>query len=373
MGPVHAAGIKKRDNLTVTVPFKAPYSTLIEQLATFFYFWAVVPVGFDAKKPVGTGPFIYDSFTPGQRSVFRRNPNYWRSGLPHLDQVTITDFQEDSALVNALVSGQIDAAGFLQASDVAVIKASGKFTVLTSESGSMQPFTMRVDKPPFNDVRVRQAFRLLVDRPQMIEAGLGGSGHIGYDVFSPYDPDYDSSLVRTRDVAQAKSLLKAAGKENLTVELVTAPLSQGTVQMAQVFSRQAAEAGVNVKLKQVDTTTFYGPNFGNWTFAQDYWYYNPYLAQVAQSVLPTAAGQECHITNPHYLSLYAQANASLDASKRKELVHEMMKYDFEQGGYIIPAFTTINDAFSSKLVGLEPSKIGEALGNFLFEKVSLTA
>ncbi len=71
---------------------------------------------------------------------------------------------------------------------------------------------MRVDTPPFNDVRVRQAFRLIVDRKQMVEQVLSGQGRVANDMYSPYDPAYDSSLPqRVQDLAQAKSLLKQAG------------------------------------------------------------------------------------------------------------------------------------------------------------------
>ena len=69
----------------------SPFANLIDQMFSNWYWLGIVPVGFDPKKPVGTGPFKVESFTPGQQSVFVRNPNYWRSGLPYLDKVIITD------------------------------------------------------------------------------------------------------------------------------------------------------------------------------------------------------------------------------------------------------------------------------------------
>ena len=89
---------------------------------------------------------------------------------------------------------------------------------------------MRVDATPFDDVRVRQAFRLIVDRQQMVDQVLSGQGRIANDLYAPYDPCFASDLPqREQDLEQAKSLLKAAGRENLTVELVTAPVFQGIV------------------------------------------------------------------------------------------------------------------------------------------------
>src|SRR5436305_6808996 len=107
---------------------------------------------------------------------------------------------------------------------------------------------MRVDQAPFSDVRVRQAMRLIVNRPQMVEQVLSGQGRIANDMYSPFDPFYASSLPqRHQDIEQAKALLKQAGHENLSVTLTTAPVFQGIVQAAQVFAQQASQAGVNVK------------------------------------------------------------------------------------------------------------------------------
>ena len=97
-------------------------------------------------------------------------------------------------------------------------------------------------------MRVRQAFRLIVDREQMVEQVLSGQGSIANDLYARYDPAYASDLPqRTQDLEQAKSLLKQAGREGLSVELVTAPVFQGIVEAAQVFAEQAKGAGVNVQ------------------------------------------------------------------------------------------------------------------------------
>ena len=62
----------------------SPYGSFTDQLAYWYYLY-IVPTGFNPAKPNGTGAFKYQSFTPGQRSVFTRNTNYWKSGLPYVD------------------------------------------------------------------------------------------------------------------------------------------------------------------------------------------------------------------------------------------------------------------------------------------------
>jgi peptide/nickel transport system substrate-binding protein len=369
LGPINLAGLKALDAHTVMVPMTRPYGSFVDQLAYWYYLY-IVPVGFNPAKPNGTGAFTYQSFTPGQRSVFTRNPNYWRSGLPYVDTLTIIDFSDNTALQNALTTGVIQGAGALEGPQLAALsKAQGVKTV-ASHTGAITPFTMRVDQAPFNDVNVRQAMRLLVGRQQLINSALDGFAVVGNDVFSPYDPNFDHSLVRNTDIAQAKSLLKKAGHENLTVQLTTSAVATGTVAMATVLAQQAKAAGVTIKINNVDPSVFFGPNYLQWTFSQDFYNYSPYLAQVAQSMLKTAPFNETHTNNAHYNSLYDQANATLSASTRKQIEQEMMMFDFTQGGYIIPAYIDALDAYSTKITGYSAAKVGQPLADFDFEHFS---
>jgi peptide/nickel transport system substrate-binding protein len=369
LGPVDVSGLKALDSHTVLVPMTSAYGSFIDQLS-YWYFLNIVPVGFNPNKPNGTGPFKYHSFTPGQRSVFVKNPNYWRAGLPYVDSITIIDFSDSVSLQNALTTGVIEAAGALEGPQIAVLKTTSGVQTVVSRSGAFTPFTMRVDQAPFNDVNVRQAMRLLVNRPQLINSALNGDGFVASDVFSPYDPDFDSALHRSQDIAQAKFLLKKAGQEKLAVELVTSPVAASAVAMATVLQQQAKAAGVTINLKTVDTTTFLGPNYLHWTFAQDFYTYSPYLAQVAQSMLPTSPFNETHWSLPRYVSLYHQANVTANAAVRREIKREMQVIDFNDGAYIIPAFIDALDAYSTKITGYSAAKAGVPLSNLDFEHFS---
>jgi peptide/nickel transport system substrate-binding protein len=371
LGPVDVKGLKKLDKRTVLVPMTSPYGSFVDQLAYWYYLY-IVPAGFNPAKPNGTGPFKFSSFTPGQRSVFTRNTNYWKSGLPYVDSVTVIDFSDSASLQNALVTGVIHGAGALEGSQIRELQSVTGVRTVVSHTGAITPFTMRVDQPPFNNVNVRQALRLLVGRPQLVNSALDGFATVGSDVFSPYDPNFDTSLHRTQDIAQAKALLRKAGQENLTVQLVTSAVATGTVAMATVLQQQARAAGVTINLKTVDPTTFFGPNYLHWPFSQDFYNYSPYLAQVAQSMLPTSPFNETHWSLPRYISLYKQANATADPATRRQIEHEMQMIDFTEGGYIIPAFIDALDAYSTKITGYSAAKVGQPLSDFDFEHFSLT-
>jgi peptide/nickel transport system substrate-binding protein len=359
---------RKLDTRTVRIQLKFPNVGFPDDLGQ--YFNSIVPTDYDPKKPVGTGPFKYDSFVPGERTVFVKNPDYWREGLPRVDEVVIIDFPDDTPRLNALLSGQVDAITNLPPGQIAQVKSNDQFKVLISETGGWQPFTMRVDKAPFDDVRVRQAMRLVVDRDQMIAQVLSGQGRVANDLYSPYDPAYDRDLPqRKQDLDQAKSLLRQAGQADLRVELVTSPVFQGIVEAAQVLAEQAKGAGVAVKVRKVDPGTFYGDNYLQWAFAQDFWATRTYLSQVAQGTLPDSPFNETHWKDPEFLDLIAQARAELDDAKRTDLLKQAQKIEWERGGLIVWSFSNQVDAYSTTVGGFHPARSGFPLSNYGFGSV----
>lgn len=270
LADVDTSQLKKIDDLTVQVKLKNPNVTFPESIGD--YYNGIVPVGYDPAKPVGTGPFKFKSFTPGEQSVFTRNENYWDEGKPYVDEVVIIDMPDEAARVNALLGGQVDMITTVPPSQVTVLQANSAVQLVVAEGVRWQPFTMRVDVPPFDDNDVRQAMRLIVDRPQMIQQALGGQGVVANDIYAPFDPSYNDTLPqRVADPDQAKSLLAKAGKSGLTVELVTADISVGAVESAQVLAEQAKAAGVTINLRKVQPNVLFGDQYLKWPFSQDAW------------------------------------------------------------------------------------------------------
>jgi peptide/nickel transport system substrate-binding protein len=360
-------GIKKLDNYTVRIPLNTPDATIPQTLAS--YTFGIVPVGYQGypHPQIGTGAYKLETFTPGQQSVSVRHPNYWRTGEPYFDQVTIIDFNDSIAQVNALLGGQIDAMTDLPASQVRVLQSRGMHALI-SKTGGWLPLCMAIDIPPFDDVRVRQAMRLMVDRPLMIEQVLSGYGFTGNDLYSPFDPGYDQALPqRTQDISEAKSLLKSAGHSNLAVDLHTTNGAAGMVELATVFQTQAQAAGVTVNVH--NDPNYYGTQYLKLGFSVDFWGTRSYLNQVQQGSLPTSPYNETHWppktgTGSNFESLYNQALAETDLGKRTEIEHEMQALEYELGGYIIPFFNDLIDGYASHVKGLSPSKGTLSLDSF---------
>ncbi|HYY46010.1 MAG TPA: ABC transporter substrate-binding protein [Candidatus Angelobacter sp.] len=351
LASVDPNNITKMDERTVRLNLKSPDSTIGDQLGQ--YYNGMVPVGYTRTgEQIGTGPYKVKSFTPGQQSVHERNPNYWRSGQPYFDTVTIIDFPDVAAQVNALLGGQIDAMTDIPAAQINVVKGHGGLAILEGQGADWRPLCMAIDMPPFDDNNVRQALRLVVDRNAMLQQVFSGHGRIANDLYSPFDPAYDSSLPqRHRDIAKAKSLLKKAGKENLTIDLHTTDGAAGMVDSANIFATQAKEAGITVNVK--NDPNYYGDAYLKLAFSVDFWGTRNYLPQVSNGSLPTSPYNECHWPpkDSNYIDLYQQALREVDAGKRKDLIHQMQKLEYEQGGYIIPMFNNLVDAYSTKVAG----------------------
>jgi peptide/nickel transport system substrate-binding protein len=358
---IDVAGMRKLDSRTVAIPFKTPFAIFPNVIPSNYF--NIVPVDYDPTNPVGTGAFRYKSFNPAISSTFVRYDNYWQSGLPYLDEVIVADFPDETSQLDALVSGQIQAAPELSIASVTTARRGGK-AVLIDDGGFITPFTMRVDVPPFNDVLVRQAMRAVVNRGQMRELVFGGYGTIGNDITSIWDPEYDHSIPqREHDPDLARYLLKKAGQEHLTVQLTTSDVAPGCTLAAQVLAQQATAAGIKINLQQVTPTEFYGPKYLKWTFAQDSWIYSPYLPQVSLAFLPTSPFNETHFNDSAYNKLYSQAVAEVDVARQTELAHEIQLIDYDIGGYIIPYFLPNITGFEPNVENVERSKPGLPFAN----------
>ena len=272
-------------------------------------------------------------------------------------------FADSTARLNALLGGTVDHIDLVEAGQTEVVKANADFTLLQAKSGGWEPITMRIDAKPFDDVRVRQAFRLIADRQQMIDQALAGYGWLGNDMYGQFDPGFPKDLPqRVQDIEQAKSLLKQAGYDNnLTVVFNTSDaVGAGQVSAAQVFAEQAKLAGVTVKVKKLDANVFYGDNYSKWILAQDYWGTRNYLPQTTLITTPNAPYNETHWKDAEWQKIIDEAFRTVDDAKRNELVAAAEKIEYERGGLLVWQSNILLDAYSNKLGGVIPDSWGQS-------------
>lgn len=360
--------VEEVDELTARFVLGEPDAVLPDALAQ--YVMGIVPVGYDPADPVGTGPFRLTDFEPGGTTHLSAFQDYWL-GRAHLDEVFLINFDDDDALVNSLLSTQVDVIAQVPLALVEVISQDPRIRVISSETGNWIPFTMRTDVAPFDDRRVREAFELVIDREQMVEVAFSGHGRVGNDMYSPFDAGYpDDVPQRERDVERAQQLLAEAGHpDGLSVELVTAPIQAGAVEAATVFAEQAADAGIDVSLRRMDSSTFFSSGYLEFPFAQSFYYTRSFLPQAADTSLPTSPYNETHWDSPEFTELVAQARRTVDDDERARLIGEAMELHHRDSGNIIFGFFDVADAYQRYVGGGASDRSGMPVGSFSFREL----
>jgi peptide/nickel transport system substrate-binding protein len=232
---------------------------------------------------------------------------------------------------------------------------------------------MRCDQGPFTDPRVRQAIALTLDRKAIVQALFKGYADLGNDSpFAPVFPSTDTSVPQ-RDVnmAQAKSLLAAAGHSaGFSTQLITEDFLE-IPQLAQIVTQAAAPLGVKINLKVESTSAYYGKaTFGNsdWLDAPmslvDYGHRsvpNVFLTAPLETVNAksgTGAWNAAHFANAQYDKLAAQYIAAIDVSSQKSIAGQIQKLLLEQTPVIFPYFYNYLTATAKNVTGAYPTAIG---------------
>ena len=246
--------------------------------------------------------------------------------------------------------------------------SSSQMKVLQANGSNYVPMYMATTLAPFTDVKVRQAIRLLANRPELIAQAQLGFGQVGNDLFGQGHPLYNDSLPqREQDIDQAKSLLKSAGMSDLNVTLYSSTVAAGMLESATVFASEAKKAGVTVKVQNVPGSDYFGADYLKQNFAQSLWFaYDSVFSQMARSVAPGAPFNETHWNNPKWTSIYNQALATVDDAKRSELADELQKILWDEGGYVWWGDFPLIDGLAPTLEGVVPNS-GGPLGNGDFQ------
>ncbi|MDR9455075.1 MAG: ABC transporter substrate-binding protein [Spiribacter sp.] len=228
---------------------------------THVYNAVILPADYSgdfANNPVGTGPFRLVDYRPQEGARLERNPDYWDNPLPYLDAVELDFYDGSQPQVLAMQGGEADAmlsAGYI---DIRPLFEADDIRMVAQPTSTHAQVTMRTDQKPFDDVRVRQAVALAVDRPRAIEVLLGGNASMGND--HPLAPIYPSEVnitQRERDLNRARSLLTDAGYPNgFPIDLHVGRLAELS-QYGEMLQQMLAEIGIEVDLKIEPLNVYY--------------------------------------------------------------------------------------------------------------------
>jgi peptide/nickel transport system substrate-binding protein len=308
------------------------------------------------KDAIGTGPWKVREFKPGLSTLYVRNENYWREGLPYIDEIESIGIGDESARLDALLSGEVDLIEGLNARAVKRVDASGVAKSLVVNGGAHCTFPMRADTAPFNDLNVRSALKIAFDRQKWIDLAFDGLGEIGRDHPIPsFDQFFCKDVpIPTADPEKVKFLLKKAGKEDFPFELHTSDSNYGGSNAAVVLGELMKQNGVNVTVKKDPADSYWSAVWMKVPWSASSWTVRPTaITRIEYGYLTNAPSNEAYWASPKLDQLIADAKKELDETKRAALLCDAQHIIAEQGGTILPLFTPWIDAYSTKVQGLK--------------------
>ena len=374
-GVLLPAGVKKVDDFTVEFHLSAPNGNFPYLTSSDNYNMIILPKGYDPAKWqstfLGTGPFKLGSYTPKSGATFTRNESYWgKKALPSSTQFTFYDTQ--NPMILGLTGGTIDVVGQFAVAGAQEL-LTGSYNIIKLKSSAHRQLSMRNDKAPFTDARVRQAIALTLDRPAIVKALFQGFADVGNDSpFAPVYPSTNTSVAqRTKDIAKAKSLLAAAGHgSGFSTQLVTENFVE-IPQYAQIVAQSAKEIGVNIGLKVESSSQYYGKaTFGNsdWLDATmslvDYGHRgvpNVFLTSPLETYnakTGTGTWNAAHFANAQYDKLVAQFIAASDLGTQKTLAGQIETLLLAQTPIIFGYFYNYLTATTKGVTGVYPTAVG---------------
>ncbi|QRK93952.1 ABC transporter substrate-binding protein [Saccharopolyspora erythraea] len=363
-------GSRAVDDRTVEFRLKRPYAEFPNALSTLGAY--IVPEGAENfDRPVGSGPFRFASFEPGRSFLATRNPDYW-DGAPYLDELEILVSNDEAARVNALLGRQVEYAHDLTATTARTHESTGQVAIHRLPKSNFHALAMKVDRPPFDRLEVRQAFFHLIDREELVRSVLQGSGEVANDLFGKgYQYYADALPQRHQDLDRARALFRQAGVENLTLDLDTSDVSPGLREAALAIADQAKKAGVTLNVKLGNKDTYWSDISKQGVIASYRSGAMPIESHISQRMLSTSTTNNTKWKRPEFDALYQQAQSTPDNARRAQLYLDMQRQLHDEGGFVWWGVSDWLVATATNVGGVDDRAPANTLDWARFDKVWL--
>jgi peptide/nickel transport system substrate-binding protein len=301
-------------------------------------------------------------YTPKERARVVRREGYWQMGadgqpLPYLDAIEFIDLgNEQSAAVNALLSGQVDNIYQLTPDNFLALRNDASVKIEGVGSAKAKVLRVRVDTPPWDNNDVRTALKICQDRDKILASAMYGEGLIGHDCHvSPVHPEFAPIDVPAYDPERAKSLLEGAGLSSLDVNVAVGTGWSDIVAYMESLKETAAPAGINIIIEPM-------PNANYWeiwdqtTVGVTPWTSRPLGVMILPlgygsdaEGKPLAGWNESRWIDQEFSELVVQASGTIDLEARRALMKQIETIQQERGSvgiaYWEAVWEVINPAF----------------------------
>ncbi len=316
----------------------------------------------DWESGVGTGGYILGDHEAGVRTLTKRNPNYWKEGMGHFDEVETLQIADVTARTNALRTGELDVMNNVQVKTVARLEKVPGIVIRSTTGNKQVTLPMRTDTAPYDSNDVRLAVKHIIDREQWLQKVAYGYGELGND--NPIGPaniyraTTDELPQREFDPEKAKFHLKKAGLSKLSLQFHAAETGfGGAIDAGQLMRETAKEAGIDIEVVREPDDGYWSNVWMQKAFCACYWSGRPTENWIfSQIYAADASWNDTFWKHDRFNDLLVQGRGELDTGKRREIYVEMQQILHNEGGVVLPLFLSDVLAHSDKLY--VPEQIG---------------
>lgn len=365
--------ISKEDEYTVIITTKEPYAPTIASL-TDPVVSIVSPKSVDIEsQPVGTGPFMFESFRSGASLTVNKNPNYW-GGVVKLDGVKFQYNKDPIARSLMLSAGDVDIARAIPSADFDIINANPNFEVLSKETLRTYFMYVNCEKAPLNDVKVRQAINYAIDREELVNTALEGvGGKPAKSIFPGIFPwsanDELEGYQHTKE--KALEMFAEAGitsndegqlvynGEPFTLEIQTYSSRPELQPSAEAMAAQLEAIGISASVKIAESSAIQADMAdGNYDLALYAWGVAPsgdpdYFLTKHFVSTESICSDWTHYSNPQVDEWIVDARSTMDQDIRKEIYDQVQIQVVEDSPEIFVFYSNELVAQSTEVKGYE--------------------
>ncbi|MFT7602193.1 MAG: peptide/nickel transport system substrate-binding protein [Acidimicrobiales bacterium] len=364
------------DDLTVQLNLSRPDSGLVGVLADRAGMM-VSPTAAEAADdtqlnitPVGTGPFMLKEYAEGERLVLEKNPNYWQAGLPYLDELEWLFAGDEQSGLNGLRAGDVDVALTVRdGSQIADLESNSDLKVIKSPSLNTDGCYINDEIAPWDDVRVRRAFSMAIDRETLADVLTFGLAEPAYLVVPPQHWSSSERFdgVNGYDPEAARALLEEAGQVGMTFTMASYqnPLQ---IRKAELLQAAVAEIGMNMELEVQELSAWIPAMFTDrtWPMACAPWTGRPDPSQTVTSVFASEGYYSLRdVDRAGVDGLAAAAVATDDIGERAAAYEDLWAVTFEEEALWTPLWHNASiTATRSNVSGYQLNLLGKGQVQF---------
>ena len=354
----------KTEGDTVIVTLKEPNADLPYLMTD--YHLVIQPNGGkdDRTAAIGTGPYRKTAFEAGVRFNGALFENYWnKENVGYAEQIEIIVINDPTARIAALQSGQVHMINRVEPKTVSLLKRAPNVTIRNVAGRGFYPFNMFCDTAPFDNVDLRLALKLAMDREQMLQRILLGFGSVGNDTpINTAYPLFEEIEQRLYDPEKAAFHFKKSGHSGSILLRTSEIAFPGAVDAAVLYQESAKKAGINIEVKREPSDGYWSNVWNAQPFSTSYWGGRPTQDQMySTAYLSTADWNDTRFKNEAFDKMLITARAELDEAKRRAIYRDVGAMMRDEGGVIVPMFNDIIDATGNTVAGWVDNPNGELM------------